>query len=204
MLDRSTNCNGYESRIQEVRQELLELILQDSNEVSYPWNPADSETEAYCARLEREFTGIEEGDELESNARSASFLGQLQQCWASGETAGTRKSLVDRFGDCVPHDWLEKIAHQAQALLSSSFSPTEQLVECVKPLLGNWAEADLYVFARPLAQAMRSATQPEPETRNWEQLSQVERAKYVMKIARYALVELGTTNGNGRSRDGES
>ncbi|MDY6786004.1 MAG: hypothetical protein SW833_26230 [Cyanobacteriota bacterium] len=195
MLDRSTNGKGYESRVQDIRQELLELIVQE-DEV-YPWNPADSETEAYFARLEREL-GVEESDVEAIYNQSESFLGQLHRCWSSEDRSVASVSLVERFGDCVPHDWLEAIALRARSLLSSSLSPTDQLVQCVKPLLENWAEADLYVFARPLAQAMRSGSSMETETAipNWEQLSQVEQARYTMKIARIALVELEATDGN--------
>lgn len=195
MLDRSTSREGHESRAQEIRQELLDLILVE-DEV-YPWNPADSETEAYFARIERELE-VDEADVEAIYPQSEFFLEQLHRCWPSESKRLGFESLVERFGDSVPHDWLEAIATRARSLFSSSLSPTDQLVQCVKPLLENWAEADLYVFARPLAQAMRSAlpAETDPEVPNWGQLSQVERARYTMKIARYALVELETTNRN--------
>jgi hypothetical protein len=189
MLNQSTNREGYESRIQEIRQELLDLILEE-DEV-YPWNPADLEAEAYFARIEQEFP-VDESDGETLAPRSESFLGQLHRCWSSEETNLARQSLVERFGDSIPHHLLETIATRARSLFSSSLSPTDRLVECVKPLLKNWAEADLYVFARPLAQAMRSGFQlseSETEIPHWEQLSQVERARYTMKVAHYALAQ---------------
>jgi hypothetical protein len=188
MSNQPSNCETREFYLKEVREELLELILQE--EVIYPWNPAEPEAEAYFAGLEQEFVPLEESDLEAITPQAEHFFSQLGNCWSSWETTMVRKSLFKRFGECVPHDWLEAIATQAREIFSTALSPADQLVQCVKPLLSDWAEEDLYVFARPVALAMRSSFQPTPEITNWEQLSPIEQARYTMNIAQYALMQL--------------
>lgn len=174
------------SRTCEIREELLELLVRD--EVAYPWNPTDPDAEAYFDRTEAELAGVEASEDWDIAFQTEGFFACTERAWSSLETRGVRKSLLERFGECVPHEFLETIAARARTIFSASLSPAEQLVNCVQPLLSNWAEEDLYVFARPLAHAMRSGAQPEAEPVAWEQLSAIEQARYTMKVARYALV----------------
>lgn len=189
MPNQSMNSENYAALIPEMREELLELILQQE-EVAYPWNPAEPDTEAYFERLEQEFARLEEPNLEATPLQAEQFFSQLDCCWSSWETTLVRKSLLERFGECVPHDWLDAIAARARDIFSASIAPADQLVQCVRPLLSNWAEEDLYVFARPVAHAMRSTVQPEAETVAWDELSAIEQARYTLKIARYALMQL--------------
>ncbi len=97
------------------------------------------------------------------------------------------QSLLDRFAAYVPTDWLEAIAHRAKAVVSEELSPIQQLIECVKPLLTQWSEDDLQVFARPLVYAMRGAV--ETKQAPWEELSEIERVRLTLMIAQEAIRE---------------
>jgi hypothetical protein len=107
-----------------------------------------------------------------------------------------RQSLSERFAAFMPEAWLEAIAHKAQQICSTNLSLAEQLVLCVKPLLPNWAEDDLLVFARPLAYAMRGKSDSATETHRvaspieWTELSSMEQARLSLTVAHSALLQL--------------
>jgi hypothetical protein len=178
--------------------ELLEALLQPEEDF-YPWNPAEPETEAYFAELERDFL-LAHCPEEEIACASQAFFNQLHQYWPSPLPSATdrlKASLSQRFADLVPQAWLEEIAHKAQQVFPSNLSLADQLVLCVKPLLPNWLEEDLLVFARPLAYAMRGSSKPSgPGTPGlvgpveWTELSQMERVRLSLSVAHSALVEL--------------
>ena len=96
--------------------------------------------------------------------------------------------------------WLETIAHQALETIQTrgeeinNMSLAEQLVECVRVVLPDLAREDLQVLARPYAFAMRGnsseSTLAGAENCQWTDLSDIERARVSLAIARYALAEL--------------
>lgn len=190
------NC---EDALNSVHGELLEALLQ-AEEDFYPWNPAEPEAEAYFAELERGFL-LEQWQEVEDITQASQALfNQLHQCWSSPEWVveeNLRQSLSERFAAFMPEAWLEAIAHKAQQIFSTNLSLAEQLVLCVKPLLPNWAEDDLLVFARPLAYAMRGKSESTPETQlsvaqpiDWTELSPMEQARFSLTVAHSALLQL--------------
>lgn len=190
-----TNC---EDALNSVQGELLEALLQ-AEEDFYPWNPAEPEAEAYFAELERGFL-LEQWQEVEEITQASQALfNQLHQCWSSPEWVveeNLRQSLSERFAAFMPEAWLEAIAHKAQQVFSTNLSLAEQLVLCVKPLLPNWAEDDLLVFARPLAYAMRGKSESATETHRvappieWTELSPMEQARLSLTVAHSALLQL--------------
>jgi hypothetical protein len=189
------NC---EDALNSVQGELLEALLQ-AEEDFYPWNPAEPEAEAYFAELERGFL-LEQWQEVEDITQASQVLfNQLHQCWSSPEWVveeKLRQSLSERFAAFMPEAWLEAIAHKAQQIFSTNLSLAEQLVLCVKPLLPNWAEDDLLVFARPLAYAMRGKSESVAETHRaaqsieWTELSPMEQARLSLTVAHSALLQL--------------
>ena len=196
------NC---EDALSSVQGELLEALLQSEDDF-YPWNPAEPEAEAYFAELERGFL-LDQWQEVEEITQASQALfNQLHQCWSSSELVAEenlRQSLSERFAALMPQAWLEAIAHKAQQLFSTNLSLAEQLVQCVRPLLPNWAEDDLLVFARPLAYAMRgqseSATEAQPgvvRSVEWTELSPMEQARLSLAVAHSALIQLQNSTGN--------
>jgi len=195
MVSRSIYSEGVED-FSTVHSELLEALLQ-SEEIVYPWNPAEPEAEVYFSELEQDFEreGWLDG---EINQRSQQLFSHLDACWTTIPDADELKaSLFEKFATRIPQDWLEAIAQKAHQMASSSLSLADQLVECVQELLPNWAEEDLLVVARPFAYAMRGtpdaavdntlSTVKQPE---WTKLSAREQAQLTMAIARYAIAQL--------------
>lgn len=196
-----TNC---EDALNSVHGELLEALLQ-AEEDFYPWNPAEPEAEAYFAELERGFL-LEQWQEVEDITQASQALfNQLHQCWSSPEWVveeNLRQSLFKQFAASIPEAWLEAISHKAQQIFSTNLSLAEQLVLCVKPLLPNWAEDDLLVFARPLAYAMRGKSESAAETNRvaqaieWTELSSIEQARLSLTVAHSALLQLQNSSDN--------
>lgn len=198
----------YENREDALRQaqaELLEALLQPEEDF-YPWNPAEPEAESYFTELERGFLLSDWQGEDEIADASQDFFNQLHQCWTSpvlSETDTLTVSLSERFAAFMPQTWLEAIANKARQVFSSNLSFADQLVLCVKPLLDNWAEEDLLVLARPLAYAMRGASQPEPEAPlnvvqhlEWTELSPMEQVRLTLAVAHSALAQLKNSSGD--------
>jgi hypothetical protein len=189
MAHKSTNFGCFEDSRSGAEAELAEAIL--GHETVYPWNPRDPEAEAYFADLELEFN-LDEWTDEEIDQRSQTLFAQIDKFWeqvpAANETL--RQSLNERFADRVPKGWLEAIANKAQAVVSTNLSLADQLVECVSPLLQNWAADDLLIFARPVAYAMRGTELEALKSQDWSQLSEMEKARLSMEIAHYALNKL--------------
>lgn len=198
MPNQSIRDEDYEDYLNQYTLELLEVITKEGT--PYPWDPAEPEAEAYFAELEQGFPLGEWLNSEEVAARAETLFSQLHDCWASLPTSSIQESLSQRFGNLVPSAWLEAIANRAQQVISTNASPLEQLVLCVKPLLSNWAEEDLQVFARPLVYAMRGKPYEDAESTlsfvrwarraQWDDLSPVERVRLSMAVTQYALIQL--------------
>ncbi|MGA9378551.1 MAG: hypothetical protein WBV73_07250, partial [Phormidium sp.] len=102
-----------------------------------------------------------------------------------------------------PSAWLEAISHQAYQLkfgqnrVHNQMNLSDQLVRCVQELLPSWPEGDLYLFSRPLAFAMRGRETAAVDSMistirelPFSDLSDMEKARLGLAIARYALAEL--------------
>ncbi len=184
--------------------ELLKALLEP-DDAPYPWNPADSESEAYFVQAEQEFV-VEDWLDQEIAARSSTFFTQLDQLWsattptayAAGITNVTLQThLRSEFAARIPQGWLDAIANTAHQIFSIEQSIADQLVQCVQSLLPNWTEEDLVVLARPFAYAMRGSQMAdieivlgEVQPEDWAMLSEIEQARISLAIARYALEQL--------------
>jgi hypothetical protein len=174
-------------------------------QIAYPWNPATPEAEAFFmnSAMPSIFDGI---SEAEVSQRSQNFFNHLNQLWPIVSVEAT---LIERFAARVPQNWLAAIAQRAEAVVNTaqqtvadvSNTLADQLVQCVREVAPGLAEDDFYVLARPLAGQMRNSSSMNvvdaqiaqvPQVA-WEQLSDVQRARLGLAIARYAINELQPT-----------
>lgn len=193
---------------QSLTEDLVQVSENPGAQVRYPWNPADPQTEAFFT--DSDIPSIFDGWQDEEIAhRSQSFFDRLGQVWAP---ATLQSLLAERFSARIPQSLLAAIAQQAQAALSNTQKAlntslsvadqlSEQLVQCVQAITPTLATEDLYVLARPLAYQMRngglqdaidSTLSQVPQT-EWEQLSEMQRARLSLAIARFAINELQTS-----------
>jgi hypothetical protein len=178
----------------ECEAELMDSLLA-SPTISYPWNPEDAATADYYAESDSHFC-LDDWSESELTQRSQSFFTQLQQVWVDAPTSIdetiSASTLTAKFGTRVPQQWLEQIAAKVTSLAASNLEPVDRLVQSVSDLLSTWANEDLLVMARPYAYAMRcnpGVDEPDNIVRplDWQELSEVERAKLTIAIAQYAI-----------------
>jgi hypothetical protein len=176
----------------ELAKELLEALIQD--EPIYPWDPYTNESEDYFSEQEAELSLTDCWTSQELETHSNQFFVTLEKSWQTTPLVQIKTSLQQELDYKVPPRWLEKIINQAQDIFLANLSPLEQLVQCVKPLLSDWEDDDLQVFARPLVFAMRGQAEPSlnqfTTKDSWEELSPIEQARFTMAIAQYVLTEL--------------
>lgn len=192
----------FSEAISQTQAELLDLLLSSDEDSQYPWHPSDPEAEEFFAQLENEFN-LEEWSEAEISEKSEKLFARINECWQPEKSAleTLKTSLYNRFAN-IPQAMLEAIATKAQQVVSSQLSMADQLVQCVNSLLPDWSEDDLQVFARPLAYAMRGSSAQEATSGtvldatpvDWDQLSDVEKARITLAIANYALNQLKLEN----------
>ncbi len=192
---RDLECGEYYQSHLEL--ELLELL--DQVEVPYPWNPTGIDTEAYFSTVEAEISPLWLTDEAEFVPQAQTAIAAFERLWAThpSETSvmeKVRAALLQKFGTQVPSSWLEAIADRAQTLTSGETSIAQRLVQCVTELLPQWTPEDLQVLARPFAYAMRGESLDSTVTtisqKTWSNLSEIEKARLSLAIARYAVSEL--------------
>ena len=169
--------------VDKLSKELLEAITQD--ETVYPWNPTDPESEAYFAELEQDFSITDCFSSEEIETQSETFFSRLHQHWETTESTQVEAALLEQFSD-VPLSWLETIARKAKQMVKTNLTELQQLVECVKPLLSNWAEEDLLGLARLASAVQGNQVRLAP----WEELTPLEQACLSLAIAQYALTQL--------------
>lgn len=198
MSSQPMQYKNREDAVSSVQGELLEALLQPEEDF-YPWNPTEPEAEAYFAELEREFLLDQWLEQEEITQASESLFNHFHQLWNSPievEEARLSECLSQQFAALMPQAWIEAIAYKAQQVFQTNISLADQLVQCVKPLLPNWAEDDLFVLARPLAYAMRSTCQSGKDLPNgvqstdWMELSSMEQVRLSLTVAHSALVQL--------------
>lgn len=190
----SFNSQSAPNHLSQAEAELMDCLLA-SPAANYPWNPADPETEEYYTQTDADFS-LDDWSDEEIGQKSQSFFASIQSCWddvpSSEPAISPLAALTAKFGARVPQQWLSQIAANVSNLATSNLEPVEQLVQSVQGLLSNWATDDLLVMARPYAYAMRCNTgvdNPENIVRSldWAELSEIERAKFTILIAQYAL-----------------
>jgi hypothetical protein len=162
-------------------------------DLSYPWNPAEPESEQYYLIQEQQFD-LNDLSEAEIDKSAASFFAQLGSCWPDAPL-DLVSQLCQKFAVRIPQNWLERVAAAATQVASQQISTANQLVGCVQELLPNWTEEDLLVLARPYSYAMRSDANPEnldnlARSIDWDKLSEMEQAKLTMLVTKYALDQL--------------
>lgn len=197
----------------QVELELLETLLLPED-ATYPWNPADPESEAFFVEQEEQFLMNDLLDE-ELAEQSQAFYTQLDTLWSNTAPSqysynntkneavlrNLKETLRASFAARVPQGWLDEIAQKSAEIFQRQQSMAVQLVECVQAVLPHWGEEDLLVLARPYAYAMRSSEPENVESalgnvrnRDWTALSEVEQARASLAIAQYALAQLQTSH----------
>ena len=174
----AVTVQGQPDNADAVQVEIAEI---PDSQISYPWNPADPESEPFFNTLEQKFS-IDALSDAEIGDRADAFFSHLDSLFAA-PTLET--SLAQKFAS-VPQSILNAIARQAQTLANSSATLADQLVQCVQEALPQWADEDLYVLVRPLAYSMRGEEQTVKST-DWAKLSETEQARLTLVIAQYAL-----------------
>ncbi|MEQ9548379.1 MAG: hypothetical protein RIM23_01985 [Coleofasciculus sp. G3-WIS-01] len=186
---------NYQDALTQAQGELIEVLWQPDDNC-YPWNPAEPEAQDYLADLEAGFSLDACQTAAEITSGSQTLFNRLHQCWTSltpsdsSGSASVKRSLAQRFSG-VPASWLDAIADQAQQALSMNQSFADKLVLCVKPLLPNWSEDDLLIFARPWAYSMRGNQEfGTVGSVKWSELSPIEQVRLSLAIAHYTLTQL--------------
>lgn len=208
MTNKINRSEAFHSLLSSVDLDLLETLLEPED-ATYPWNPADEESEVYFQQLEQQFA-VQDWLQTELTARSPDFYHHLDTLWSgitSCDNNTTNQGVVDHlqenlhntFATSVPQIWLQAIGQKASEIFASQQSIGEQLVECVRTVLPNWEVEDLLVLARPFAYAMRGSEQQNAvsvmhnvNNQDWTGLSEIEQAKVSLAIAYYALTQLNS------------
>ncbi|NJP10426.1 MAG: hypothetical protein HC866_13910 [Leptolyngbyaceae cyanobacterium RU_5_1] len=173
--------------------------------ISYPWNPFAPEAESFLTKVDTPsiFDGWQEKEVM---GRANAFFAKVDRLWSS---ASLQSTLAQRFAARIPQNFLAAIAQQAQQAVSEAQKAVsasvsmadhlaDQLVQCVREIAPSLADDDLRVLARPLAYQMRngglqnaieSVLAQVPQA-DWQQLSEVQRARLSLAIARCAIDEL--------------
>jgi hypothetical protein len=180
MINNTQYINNQEQAIDQYKLDLLDTVLSDN---IYPWNLTEETTEAY-------FNNLESFDLDESEINSDNFFSCLEESWQSFDDSKLQTSLKERFGHLIPQEWYQAIASQAQKIIKEELAGIEQLIKCVEPLLNNWGEEDLQTFARPFVYATRSPQKATTQEINWDNLSEVKKARLTVEIAHFALSQL--------------
>jgi hypothetical protein len=189
MTNLNKNSQFFEDFQTRTEFDLLEAIALD--DTAYPWEPAESE--AYFTRLEEEFAESDFLTNTDIVNGSQKLFATLEENWSK---FGVHQSLFERFGSRMPEDLLMKLASSVREISDKAsrtlggLSLSDRLVYCVGEIMPQWALEDLEVLARPMAYAMRdSKVAPVDSTLanipeiNWQDLSEIERARLSLAIA---------------------
>jgi hypothetical protein len=207
MASEAMHSNHLQNLQAHVEQDLLEAYLYDlgislddsddisedemnklnalSKDYSYPWKPGDVGAEDLLNTLDQEFS-LDDWQTEEVMQRSKAFFGKIDELW---NTVPLQVTLAQRFSAYISQDLVATIVQAAQQVLSGSQSLADQLVHCVQAIQINLAEEDLQLLARPYANAMRGAEAIQIRS-DWDNLSEPERARLALMIARSAIDEL--------------
>jgi len=195
MTNLKNNSQFFESCKTRTEFDLLEAIAFD--DTAYPWNP--DESEAYFTRLEEEFAESDFLTNTDIVNGSQKLFASLEENWSK---FAVHQSLFERFGNRMPEDLLTKLANNIREISDKAnrtlggLSLSDRLVYCVGEIMPQWALEDLEVLARPMAYVMRdSQLDPVDSTLvnipevNWQDLSEIERARLSLAIALCGISE---------------
>lgn len=209
MIHKTDSSDASHYVVSPMELELLAVLLEPED-ATYPWNPADDESETYFDDLERQFAMEDVLDE-ELTTRAQTFYDKLDTLWSEVEhysyyKCNTIRLVLDHlqenlpkaFASRLPQNWLNAIATKAAEMFASQHSSlSEQLAQCVQSVLPTWETEDLLILARPYAYTMRSREAQtltsvinSVENQEWNTLSEVEQAKISVAIAYYALRQI--------------
>lgn len=202
----NNSANSSEFYPSAIHLELLEALLE-TDEVTYPWNPASPESEDFFHQCDANFA-IDELLADEEYGRQEAFYSHLDTLWSNTKPLQPqcsttvvsilklKESLQTAISSRIPHDWIEKIAQKASELFNSPMSIADQLVEVAASVVPGLGADDLSVLARPYAYAMRSEANTLETTlkkvggHEWNNLSEIEQARVSVAVAYYALQQL--------------
>ncbi len=195
MTNLNNNSQFFEDFQTRTEFDLLEAIALD--DTAYPWSPAESD--AYFTSLEGEFAESNFLTNTDIVNGSQKLFATLEENWSKFTV---HQSLFEKFGSRMPQDLLTKLASSVREISDRSrqtlggLSLSDRLVYCVGEIMPQWALEDLEVLARPMAYAMRdSQLDPVDSTLanipeiNWQDLSEIERARLSLAIALCGISE---------------
>jgi hypothetical protein len=192
----SSSNQSPSDKLAEAQLQLIDCLLAvDESAANYPWNPAEPAAAEYYLETDRHFS-LDSWSDTEIAHSSQAFFAKIQSCWANSPSPELELSplaaLMAKFGARVPQQWLAQIAANVSRLVPEQLEPIDHLVQSVQDLLPNWMAEDLLVIARPYAYAMRGDTGVEHLSNivrplDWDQLSELERAKLTIAIAQVAI-----------------
>lgn len=208
MAKKTNDSDTFFSLPSQLDLEFLETLLE-AEDATYPWNPADDQSEAYFHELEQQFV-MQDLLESELTTRSSDFYSHLDKLWSNISLGSSydhnpqqavvlnlQETLRANFSASVPQTLLNAIATKAAEIFAARQLMGEQLVECVQTVLPTWGIEDLLVLARPFVYAMRSSESQNAasalnnlKNSEWTALSEVEQAKVSLAIASYAFNQL--------------
>jgi hypothetical protein len=191
----NSSSHPVSSHSSQTRAELDLLHSVLDAEAQNPWNPQDLNNAPYLAALESTW----EADDFASETLAT----QAQQLWAEAgqlwpDSPALALRLKAEFASRMPADLLGQIAERVQAIAANGRPLLDQLVAAVDDSLTGWDAGDLRVIARPMAMAMRDGhgdiveatlQSIRPDT-DWEALSDLEKARLSLAIARYGFAQL--------------
>jgi len=171
--------------------DLLHSVLDA--EAQNPWNPQEPNNAPYLASLEQTW---KDEDFSETAANAQKLWAQAGQLWPASPSLALQ--LKAEFQSRMPAELLGQIAERVQAIADNGRPLLDQLVAAVDDTLAGWDEGDLRVIARPMAMAMRDghgdiveATLQSIRTDvDWDALSDLEKARLSLAIARYGFAHL--------------
>lgn len=192
-MKESTNPVPALSNQQRTELEMLHSVLTE--DTSYLWNPHEPHASAYLDKIE-EASEVGELFEDAFESQWSKLATQAEQLWSS-QSSALAASLIQRFQSRMPTQLLTQLAAKVQDVSNSGLVLIDQLVDCAQDIVVGWEVDDLQVMARPLAMAMRDGqgeivdmTLRSVQQTDWDNLSELEQARLVLAIARYALDEI--------------
>lgn len=219
----SEHPNSFQTQIE---MEMLEALLVCNDEdIEYPWNPADIESEDFFNAAEVKLTNSQPCNfnsflDAELPELSQAFHNRLDTLWEKMAplqcnmnvvpSVSLKESLQNAIASRIPQNLIDRIAEKATEIFNPKQSMGDQLLALGQALMPSWGMEDLMVLTRPLAHAMRSR---EGQKQNldsvlnkigqheWNNLSEIEQARVSLAVAHYALKQLNETKSKEESED---
>ncbi|NJN21660.1 MAG: hypothetical protein HC812_11375 [Leptolyngbya sp. RL_3_1] len=189
----SSHASSAQAAQARAELDLLHSVLDA--EAQHDWNPQDPDNASPLTALEATWEAADFSQEaLASNAQK--LWAAAAQLWPAAPSLALR--LQAEFASRMPVELLSQIAERVQAIADNGRPLLDQLVAAVDETLTGWDAGDLRVIARPMALAMRDGHGDVVEATlrsiradaDWEALSDLEKARLSLAIARYGFAQL--------------